>query len=260
MIVKIAIEKLIPSSVQPRKRFDEKSLLQLAQTILHLGLLEPLLVRKLENSSKFEIIAGERRWRAAQLAKLAEVPCIIKDYDTLQVSQAALIENTARENLNPIELAQAIARIIEQFGHTQEQLGNTLGMDASSITHLLRLLKLDTRVQELIRDKQLSQGHGKILAAVEASKQYPLALEALNGSWSVRQLEKVLRSRLSSSKTASPTLLKDPNIADLELKISDYLGAPIQLKPKKQQSGELVIQYANYEILEGILEKMGYAK
>ena len=259
-ITVLPIEKIVPSAAQPRKEFDQASLQRLADTIKAHGLLSPIHVRKLPEKNQYQIIAGERRWRAVQLAGIREIPCFIVDYNDAKTAKVALIENTARENLNPIEEAQSFASILTEAKCTQEQLAKELGIDRTRIASLLRLLKLDVRVQQLIKDKQLSEGHGKVLASWDCSEQYSLAVETLKGGWSVRKLEKVMRSRLAHHKRLIPNAKLNPDITALEHKISDYLGTAIEIRPRKQQSGELIIKYANYDVLDGILERIGYSK
>ncbi len=252
----IPIHQLQPGKYQPRKFFDENALSALANTIKEQGIIQPIVVRTLkpflDNSSfqKYEIIAGERRWRAAQIANIENVPCLIKNYSDEQAAQIALIENTHREALNPIEEANAIFNIVKHTPCTHEEAAISLGISREQVTNLLRLLDLVNPVQEMLIKKELDYSKGKILAGVDTSLQHQLALKCIKNQWSKRDLEKVVQE----IKKIKIPHKKDPNIANLEKNLSDYLGTPVILTEK----GCIKIKYTNYDIMEGILEKIGY--
>ncbi len=252
----VPIHQLQPGKYQPRKFFDENALYALANTIKEKGIIQPIVVRTLRPLSnnlsfqKYEIIAGERRWRAAQIAKIDSVPCLVKNYSDEQVAQIALIENTHREALNPIEEANAIFNIVEHTSCTHEEAAISLGISREQVTNLLRLLDLVNPVQEMLIKKELDYSKGKILAGVDKSLQHQLALKCIKNQWSKRALEKVVQEM---KQRKIPTK-KDSNITSLERKLSDHLGTPVILS----NAGSIIIKYANYEIMEGILQKMGF--
>jgi ParB family chromosome partitioning protein len=250
----ISIVYLKRGVYQPRKNFPEDSLESLAETIKRDGILEPLLVRPF-NNQYYEIIAGERCWRAAQRARLQVVPCLIKNYSDEEAARISLIENTNRENLDPISEALAICRIIEEFGYTHEETAAVLGRPRSVITNMLRLLKLDTRIQEHLRNGDLSEAHCKILAGLPIEKQYMFALEVLNKSWTTRSLEIAIRKNNRGNKA---TVNKDINIAKIEQHLSDKLGHPVTFRFKRDKSGSITISFQNYISLDAVLEKLGY--
>lgn len=241
---------------QPRKHFSEDSLASLAETIKRDGVLEPLLVRHL-NGHSYEIIAGERRWRAGQCAGLETLPCLIKNCDDEQAARIALIENTNREDLDLIEEAQAINRIIEEFGYTHEEMAAVIGKPRSVITNMLRLLKLDSRVQVYLRDKKLTEAHGKMLAGLPLEKQYFFASKAVKKNWTTRLLELAIKNQSIDDKLVKSNK-KDINISKLEQELSDKLGHPVSFTFKKDKSGVVNIVFHNYESFDAILAKLGY--
>ncbi len=252
----IPIHQLQAGQYQPRKSFDVNALDTLANTIREQGIIQPIVVRSLKPLSnnprlqKYEIIAGERRWRAAQIAQLEIVPCSIKNYSDEQAARIALIENTHREALNPIEEANAIFNIVKHTPCTHEEAAISLGISREQVTNLLRLLDLVNPVQEMLVKKELDYSKGKILAGVDTRLQHQLALKCIKNQWSKRALEKVVRE-IKKIKTPSK---KDSDITNLERRLSDHLGTPVILANK----GYIKIKYANYDILEGILQKMGF--
>ncbi len=251
----IPLHQLTRGEFQPRQHFDQEQLQELAASIKTTqGVLQPLIVRAL-GKDRYEIIAGERRWRAAQIAGLEEVHCLVVDYTDEQALEAAIIENISRADLNPIEEANAYQRMIDSFGYSHEEIGAAVGKSRSKITNALRLLKLDKYVQGMLIEQRLSEGHGKVLAGLDHSRQYELAQKCLIHDWSVRQLEKAARqnNQKSSLSTVTPA---DPNIQALENTLSEYLGCPahIEFSDHKKQ---LSIHFHSLDILEGILTKIG---
>lgn len=249
----LPIESLQRGLYQPRQHFDPIALEELAQSIRELGgLLQPIVVRPLVNN-RYEIIAGERRWRACQLAELTTVSCLVSDYSDEQALQAAIVENINRSNLNLIEEAKAYLRLQEEFVYTHDEIGALVGKSRAAISNLLRLLKLDSRVQAHLIDGTLSEGHGKLLAGLSLTEQYPLAEQAINKDLSVRQLERVIQS----DKKQSTTPRKDPNIVHLESNLAEVLGSAVAVDYDENGRGALKIHFQNLEILQGILQRMG---
>ena len=241
---------------QPRSHFDEEALKELGQSILTQGLVEPIIVRPI-GERRYEIVAGERRWRAAQLVGMQQVPCIIRDYDDRQAAKVSLIENIQRENLNPIEEARALYCLLEEFQYTHDEIAQSLGKSRAKITNSLRLLYLDTRVQELLIQGRLSEGHGKALAGLAMELQYGLAMECVAEEWSVREMESRVKTQkmYASAKTTNST---DPNVAYLERRAALRFGAEVKVENHaNQKSGWIKIKYYDYDTLSGILDKMG---
>lgn len=251
----LPIEQLSRGRYQPRRDFNEQALQELAESIRSQGVIEPIIVRETV-SNRYEIIAGERRWRASQLAGLKTVPCIVRQYTDAQAAEVTLIENIQREDLNPIEEAHALVRLIDEFLYTHEEVAQAVGQSRTKITNTLRLLQLDVRVQQYLIDKQLSEGHGKMLAGLPSREQCALAEQVISEAWSVRQLEQKLQNgKMGVPLSSTPV---DANIRRLEKMTSDHFGAEVMLEHNaNQKSGWLKLKYQNYDVLAGILEKMG---
>jgi ParB family chromosome partitioning protein len=248
------IEDLHPNRSQPRTRFDDAALAELTQSIKDLGILEPILVRR-RSQGGFEIVAGERRWRAAQRAGLHEVPVFVRELNEARAFEAALVENLQREDLNPLESARAFARLIEEHHHTHDSLAQLIGKDRSTVANALRLLKLPEAIMDLIEAKELSEGHGRaLLGAGDAALMQKLAREAIAGEWSVRETER--RARVASQAQAQATeptsALKSPNQRDLEDRLSRSLGARVSVADRKGK-GHLQIAFANYDELDRLI-------
>jgi ParB family chromosome partitioning protein len=251
----IATKQLVSGKFQPRQNFDEKQLAELAKTIeTTKGLLQPIVVRPISDQ-KYEIIAGERRWRAAMLAGFNNVSCIIKNYSDEQALEAAIIENISRTDLNPIEEARAYQRLMDEFGYIHEEIAASVGKSRTKITNSLRMLKLDPRVQELLIAGKLSEGHGKILAGLLKEQQYNLALKCIKNEWSVRRIEQEVKKLFDRNEIVTEG--KDPNIKALERALSEYIGCQVGIDFIDQQ-GKLQINFHNLEILEGLFAKMGF--
>lgn len=248
----IPIDFLSRGRFQPRRVFTESALEELAASIRSQGVIEPIIVREI-SANRYEIIAGERRWRASQLAGLHTVPCVIRNYSDSQAAEVTLIENIQREDLNPIEEAEALARLINEFHYTHEDVASAVGQSRAKITNTLRLLQLDARVQQFLIDKQLSEGHGKILAGLSSDLQFSFARQAIAGEWSVRQLENTIQKEKASAGSS----VLDANIKRLEKRVSDHFGAEVIVENNANHSGWVKLKYQNYDILSGILEKMG---
>jgi ParB family chromosome partitioning protein len=255
------IEDLHPNRSQPRTRFDDATLNELAQSIKDMGVLEPILVRKRAQGG-YEIIAGERRWRAAQRAGLHEVPVFVREMNEGKAFEAALVENLQREDLNPLETARAFARLMEEYSHTQESLAQLIGKDRSTVANAMRLLKLPEAVTDLIESRELSEGHGRaLLGAGDVTTILRLAREAVAQQWSVRETERRARqtAQIQAAAEAEPEsgshekpADKNPNQRDPEDRLSRVIGARVTLADRKGK-GHLQIAFANYDELDRLI-------
>tara|TARA_Y100001936_G_scaffold251064_1_gene305701 strand:- start:249 stop:1091 length:843 start_codon:yes stop_codon:yes gene_type:complete len=243
--------RLNPGKYQPRTSMDQASLTELAESIKAHGIIQPILVRRVAEES-YEIIAGERRWRAAQLAGLREVPVLVREVKDEDALGMALIENIQRENLNPLEEALGIQRLIKEFGMTHQAVANALGSSRSSISNLLRLLSLPVSVQKLMMQGKLDMGHGRALLSLQGAKLIEAANLVVHRHLSVRETE-ILVSRMS--RALSVKKHKNRDLLLLEEEISSKLGTQISIKPGKKEKGSLIIHYSTLEQLEEILAK-----
>lgn len=247
------IDEVEPNRVQPRTSFDDEALQELADSIKIHGIIQPIIVVKKDNY--YEIIAGERRWRAARIAGLKEVPVIIKDYSGPEALEVALIENIQREDLNPIEEAQAYQRLIDEFGLKQEEAADRVSKSRAAVTNSLRLLKLDERVRQMIVDGMISAGHGRTLLPLpEGEVQYNLAMRIFDHKLSVRETEKLVKNLLAPPKEKKEP---DPQIKaiyeSLENRITQAIGSKVQITPKGKKKGRIEIEYYSEEELERIV-------
>jgi len=251
----LPIERLCSGQYQPRRQFDQTALLALATSIQSAGVIQPIIVRPI-GDNHYEIIAGERRWRAAQLAKLEYVNCLINHYSDEQAIAATTIENINRVDLNPIEEAQAYQRMIQEFCYTHEEVAAVVGCTRSKITNALRLLQLDKRLQQGLINGELSAGHGKLLAGLPGNQQYVIAERCIHKGLSVRQLEQEIK-KLQTKENTTPNR-KDIHLTQLERRISEQLGTPVVFESDAEQSsGWLRIRYFNADTLDGLLDKIG---
>ena len=248
----IPIEFLHPNKNQPRKLFDEEKIDELSQSIKQKGLILPILVKKIDENN-YQIIAGERRWRASQKAGLHDAPVIIKNLDDKEILEIALIENMQREDLNPIEEAEGIARLQDEFKYTQEELSNILGKSRPQISNTIRLLKLPQKVKEFVQNKTLSAGHARALVGLEDS--YAIAQVAIKKNMNVRQLETYI-SYVKNKRGKKGNKTKDPNILSLENEITQMLGLIIKIDHKNSEKGKLEIFYNNLEQLDDLIKKL----
>jgi len=253
----ISIELLERGKYQPRIEFNVEALQELAESIKEVGILNRIIVRPI-NHGKHEIIAGERRWRAAQLAGLQEVPCKIILCDDEQALQVALIENLARKDLNAIEEARGIQRLIDEFGYKQKDLPESLGKSRPTITNLLRLLELHPKVQMLLLENKLTESHGKILLGLMPEKQYAYALETISKRWSIRQLDHIIKNDEKRKKSVTVSTFQNADTQRLERMLCDYLGAAVSINGTSKNTGFLKIAYNSFEELEGILQRIGW--
>lgn len=238
---------------QPRTRMDEASLHDLAESIKAQGIMQPILVRPLMMGG-YEIIAGERRWRAAQIAGLEQIPAIVREVPDESALALSLIENIQREDLNPLEAALGIQRLIEEFGMTHQTAGQALGYSRSAISNLLRLLNLAAPVQDLIMQGKIDMGHGRALLVLDAGKQLEVAHLIIQKQLSVRETENLLK-RMNEMPSVKKWSFPDRDLLRLQEDISARLGANVIIKPGKKGTGNVVIHYASLEQLDGILAK-----
>jgi ParB family chromosome partitioning protein len=258
-VQRVRVERLRPCPLQPRKDFPPETLRELADSIHERGIVQPLIVR--ERSGLFEIIAGERRWRAAQLAGLTEVPVITREADDRAVLELALIENLQRENLNPIEEAQGYAQLIGQFELTQEEVAGKVGKSRAAVTNALRLLKLAPALQASVREGRLSVGHAKVILGLESAVQQQGAADrVVKDGLSVRQTEKLVARLVAPPAPAGGTVkaaaAKDPHLANLEGRLRERFGTKVQLRYHLGK-GAVEIQFFTDEDLERILQIAG---
>jgi len=257
----IPIESLKSGKYQTRQIFEKKALQELAESIKAEGIIQPIIVRPTTNS-EYEIIAGERRWRAAQILGLEVLSCLVGCYTDEQAAAITPIENVQREDLNPIEEARAYLNLIDDFKYTHEEVATIVGKSREKITNILRLLKLDVRVQELLVLRRISEAYGKILAGLPSYLQYGVAIKCIEHAWSTRKLEQEIKKlQLENSNISKAADGKDPNICVLEKLISNQIGSEVRLETDKNKTncGWLKIRYSNNEILTGILDKLGIA-
>jgi ParB family chromosome partitioning protein len=253
--VEVPLNAIVPNPHQPRKVFNEASLAELAASIRSTGLIQPIVVRP--TTEGYELIAGERRWRAAQLAGLQSLPALLREVDALTQAQMALVENIQREDLNPIDRAAGYSTLLDQLGLTQAELATRLGEDRSSIANFLRLLELTPPVRDLVRDGRLSVGHGKLLASVaDAAEQQRLAELAVAQELSVRNLERLLQQGGTTPPAARPPE-GSAHIQDLEKNLSRQLGMRVQLRSAGKGKGRLTIHYASLDQFDDLLGKLG---
>ena len=248
---KALIGELSPNKFQPRKNFDEESLSELTNSIKERGVIQPIIVRKSsDNKTKFEIVAGERRWLAAQRAKLHEVPIVITEIDDLKSLEFAIVENVQRNDLNPLEEAHGYKRLIDEFSYDQEKVSKFIGKSRSYITNSLRLLTLPGEIFKMIENKQLTPGHAKILVGLENA--VFVANKIIEKNLSVRQTEKFVK--LFKPKKQNVSKSKDLNIKDLEMTISSSIGLKVDIQNKKNNKGKISIEYKDLDQLNRIIE------
>ncbi|GGF10343.1 ParB/RepB/Spo0J family partition protein [Pseudoalteromonas gelatinilytica] len=251
---KLAIEFLQSGKYQPRKDMSEEALEELASSIRAQGIIQPIVVRQI-GADKYEIIAGERRWRAAQLAKLDTVPCIIKDVPDEAAVAIALIENIQREDLNAMEEAIALNRLLNEFELTHQQVAEAVGKSRTTVTNLLRLNNLNEDVKILLEHGDIEMGHARCLLALEGEAQSDAARFAVAKALTVRETEKLVRSILEPAPKKEQQE-KDPDVKQLEQKLAENLGAKVEINYNKKGKGKLVISYTSLDELDGILSRI----
>ena len=247
---KISIGSIVPNINQPRKLFDKEALDELTNSIKERGIIQPLIVRKSDNKSdKYELIAGERRWQAAQAAGFHEVPVVIIDADNLKSLEFAIIENVQRKDLNPIEEAESYKKLIEKFNYDQDKVARFIGKSRSHISNSLRLLTLPLKVIEMVRNNKITQGHAKILVGLENS--LLLADKIIRKKLSVRQTESLIRLIKNVSKKSKKG--KDSNILATENELTSKLGMRVHLNNKRNNSGTLIFEYKGFDQLDRLI-------
>lgn len=248
----LPVDQVMRGSYQPRRHFDEDALDELADSIKEQGVLQPIVVRQI--GDRYEIIAGERRWRATQRAGLDSIPAVVKKLDDQAAAAAALIENIQRENLNPLEESQALQRLIEEFELTHQEAAQAVGRSRASVTNLLRLLELPNDVKAWVDEGQLSMGHARALLGLPQGQQTPAAKEVIQKGLSVRDTEQLVKKLLSTDNGSAAPSKADPNIVALEKELADKLMATVKVQHQKNGKGKLVVQYNSLEELDGILK------
>lgn len=250
----VKISQIEPNRNQPRKNFDEDALQELADSIKQYGIIQPLVVQK--KGKLYEIIAGERRWRAARLAKLKEIPVIIKEYTAQEIMEIALIENIQREDLNPIEEAQAYKRLIDEYKLKQDEVAERVSKSRTAITNSIRLLKLCDKVQEMLIEELISSGHARALLSIDDEEvQYNIAVKIMDEKLSVRETEKLVKTILNPKKEKKVEKVENMAVyEEIENKIKDAIGTKVKLTPKSNGKGKIEIQYYSNEELERLME------
>ena len=252
----LPIQQIQPGKYQPRRHWNDEALDELAASIRSQGLIQPVVVRALGKDS-YELIAGERRWRAAQRAQLSELPALVKLVPEASVPAMALIENIQREDLTPLEEADALKRLIDDFDITHQQAADAVGRSRAAVSNLLRLTELPASIKKLLDEGKLEMGHARCLLTLPEHEAESLALEAARNHWTVRELEDAARRAQSVPKgKAKSTSSRDPNITDLERELGERFATRVELAQGRGGRGKLVIHYHSNDELEGILGKM----
>ena len=250
----LQISDLVPNKYQPRKIFDENNLIDLSNSIKEKGIVQPIIVRKRDNDSSYEVIAGERRWRAAQIAQLDKIPAIIKSLSDDDALEIAIIENVQRSNLNPIDEASGYKRLIDIYNYTQEDLANVIGKSRSYIANILRLTNLPLKVQEYLSSGQLTIGHARaLIGSDDAEKIASLIIEK---ELSVRQTEDLLKKKNLTTAGTQKTNIKSQDVVSLEKTITDSIGLKVEIQTKDNKSGKLIISYNDNLQLDKIKSKL----
>ena len=250
----LKINLVEPNREQPRKKFEEDGLLELADSIKQFGILQPLLVR--QRNDYYEIIAGERRWRAAKIAGIKEVPVIIKKYSEQEIIEIGLIENIQRENLNPIEEAMAFKRLLEEFNLKQDEVAERVSKSRTAVTNSMRLLKLNEKVQQMIIDDMISTGHARALLAIDnKEQQYILANKIFDEKLSVRETEKLIKDIKNPKKPKEKKQIENPFVyKDIEDKIKEVMGTKVNISSKGNGKGKIEIEYYSDKELERMFD------
>ena len=253
----VKVTEIEPNRAQPRRNFDEDALLELADSIRQYGVLNPILVQK--KGDYYEIIAGERRWRAAKLAGLKEVPVVVREVSAQELVEVSLIENIQRENLNPVEEAQPYQRLLTEFQLKQDEVAERVSKSRTAITNSLRLLKLDERVQQMLIDQMISAGHARALLSLENQElQYTTAMQVFDEKLSVRETERIVRQLLQPAKTVRAKTVLSPELQivyrDLSEKMSAVMGTKVAVNSKSQDRGKIEISYHSNAELERLTQ------
>jgi ParB family chromosome partitioning protein len=253
----LAIDRVRPGKLQPRTHMDDAALAELAESIKEQGVMQPILVRPIDNG-RFEIIAGERRWRAAQRAGLREIPALVKDVDDNNALALALIENIQREDLNPLEEALGLARLVDEFGLTHDAVAKAVGRSRSAVSNLMRLTQLAKPVQDHLMSGALEMGHARALLALPAAEQGGAAARVVSEALSVRDTERLVGTLINPAQRAArhASASRDADTVRLENEVAEKLGAAVRIEPGRKGAGRVVINYNSLEELDGILAKI----
>ena len=254
----LPVERLKPGKYQPRTHMDQDSLAELAASIKAQGIMQPILVRAIDSTpgaERYEIVAGERRWRAAQLAGLSDVPVLVRSIPDEQALAMALIENIQRENLNPLEEAQGLQRLIDEFGLTHQQAADAVGRSRPAASNLLRLLQLTSAVQDMLMNGQLDMGHARALLPITSSQQVGLAQRIIQKDLSVRETERLVQQILNPP-TKAPAQPVDRDLLILQERLSDGLGANVAIRSNKKGAGKLTIEFSSLDQLDGLISRI----
>jgi len=262
----IPVGSIVPNKYQPRRSFSEASLEGLASSIRTSGVIQPIVVRRLAGvddapqGARWELVAGERRWRAARLAGLAEIPAIVTQATDRESAELALVENLQREDLNPVERAEALKRLRDEFGLTQAQVAERVGLERATVTNLIRLTELEPEILELLASGRLGSGHGKALLALEPGEsRRRVARQAAEEGWSVRRLERASQEPTGASPQAEARHAPSDHLRALERQLGDHLGAKLRIRPRSNgKSGIIMIEYFDLDHFDGLMEKLGY--
>ena len=251
----VPVERIRRGRHQPRRIVDESALEELAHSVRSRGIVQPIVVRPTGNGG-FEIVAGERRWRAAQMAGLHEVPVVVRECSDSEAAAVALIENIQREDLNPIEEAEGYRTLADEFGLTHQELADTVGRSRSSVSNTLRLLELNRDVRSLVEQGELDMGHARALLALSGAEQSETAAEVVRRGLSARETEKLVRSKAKGETAATGPKSRDPDVVRLETELADRLGAKVRIDQKAKGRGSVTIHYSSLEALDGILQRI----
>ena len=254
----LPVERLKPGKYQPRTHMDQDSLAELAASIRAQGIMQPILVRAIDSTpgaERYEIVAGERRWRAAQLAGLAEVPVLVRSIPDEQALAMALIENIQRENLNPLEEAQGLQRLIDEFGLTHQQAADAVGRSRPAASNLLRLLQLTAPVQEMLMTGQIDMGHARALLPMSTGQQVGVAQRIIQKGLSVRETERLVQQLLNPPKHA-PEKAIDRDLLSLQERLSDGLGTNVAIRSNKKGAGKVTIEFSSLDQLDGLISRL----
>ena len=252
----IDVDLIQRGTYQPRVHFEPEALQELADSIRAQGVVQPIVVRPLD-AGRYELIAGERRWRASQLAGLDSIPAVIKELDDQTAAAVSLIENIQRENLNPLEESRALQRLIDEFAMTHQQVAEAVGRSRTGVTNLLRLKDLNEDVKQLVDERQIEMGHARALLALTGTEQSQIAHKVADKGMSVRETEQLVRKTLNPvEKPKTTSSNQDPDIKRLTDELSERIGAPVELQSKAGGKGKLVIKYSSLDELDGILAKI----
>lgn len=248
----VPVEQIRRGEFQPRQNIPQEGLEELADSIRAQGLVQPVVLRPVDGG--YELIAGERRWRASQLAGLHEIPAVIKDVPDQAAAAMALIENIQREDLSPLEESQAIKRLIEEFGLTHQQAAESVGRSRAAVTNLLRLLELEKETRTLLADKVLEMGHARALLGLEGESQTAAARYIATKGLSVRETEKYIKKLKGTKAEKKQSTSRSPDVISLEHELADQLGAPVSVQYNNRGKGQLIISYNSLDELDGVLE------